>query len=167
MRLDEQHDLITQMVQGLYDAENQLILALPRVALRAARPELREALIEHLRQTREHASRLEEVADALGICPTGKKCLAMEGILKEGEEVMGFGGDESLVDAAIMASCQGVEMYEISQYRSLRDLLAAGGEREVASFVEATLSEEEAASKKIAQLSEMNLKNSHQLPTGT
>src|SRR5581483_6756430 len=105
MRLDHDLDLITQMVQGLYDAENQLVLALPRVATRAAHPELQNGLREHLAETMEHSKRLEQVAEALGIPCAGRRCLAMQGILKEGEEIMGFGGAEQLVDTALIGAC--------------------------------------------------------------
>ena len=152
MRLETPLDLMSQSVQALYNAESQLILALPRVAARVRFEPLRRALEQHLSQTRTHAARLEQIASMLSVPCGGRRCLAMEGLLREGDENMGFGGDPALVDAAIIASCQGVEHYEISQYRALKDL--AFESPDIVQLLDATLEEEEQASNTLAQFSQ-------------
>ncbi len=154
MRLDKELDLITQMLQGLYHAENQLVLALPRVAARVSNERLHAALQDHLEQTRNHALRVELVAQELGVPCSGKKCLAMEGLLKEGEESMGYGGSDVLVDAAIIASCQAVEHFEISQYKALCDLCEQAGLGKAAHHLTLTLDEEQQASKELATIAQ-------------
>lgn len=166
MRLYEPLDLVSQMVQTLYCAENQLVLALPRIAARAANPDLQAALDEHLTQTREHAKRLEELADALGIPCAGKRSLAMEGLLKEGELALGYGGDGALVDSAIIASCQAAEHYEITQYQALIDLISGAAVREIAEIIMPTLAEEEAASGKLEEMAKGMLKEMGGRPAG-
>lgn len=159
MRLDREIDLITQMVQALYDAENQLVLALPRVATRTVNPALRDSLRRHLDETKGHAARLEQIATILRVPCAGRPCHAMEGLLKEGEDSMGFGGSDTLVDAAIIASCQGVEHFEISQYRALSQFCARVGAQEVADLLAMTLSEEEQASTTLDEISTQSLQS--------
>lgn len=154
MRLDRPIDLLTQMIQGLYSAETQLILALPRVAARPFSEALRGSLEQHLQQTMDHARRLEQMADALGVPVCGKPCFGMMGILKEGEEHLGYGGPDQLVDAAIIASCQAVEHYEIAGYRSLRELAQMAGAHEIMELIETTLKEEEDASAQLTEFSQ-------------
>lgn len=159
MRLDRELDLIAQMVQAMYDAENQLILALPRVAARAASPDLRASLRDHLEKTRAHAARLAQAAAVLGVPCSGRKSLAMQGLLKDGEQSLGYGGAEVLVDAAIIASCQAVEHFEISQYQALQELCARAGAEDVAGLVEQTLAEEERASRTLAEIAAGSLRS--------
>lgn len=152
MRLDKPLDLITQMIQGLYDAENQLVLALPHVALRVANPALAESVRNHLDETKLQAKRLEQLAAALGINCDGRTCFAMQGLLKEGENSMGSAGDVTLVDAAIIAACQGIEHFELSQYNALLQLCEKSGLRHIADVLQITLAEEEQASMKLDEI---------------
>ncbi|HVZ92957.1 MAG TPA: DUF892 family protein [Phycisphaerales bacterium] len=159
MRLDSPVDLMAKIIQKLYSAENQLILALPRVIGRSPSLSLADALENHLAETRGHATRLERMADILDVPCSGARSYAMEGILKEGEEeALGFGGDETLVDSAMVAACQAVEHYEISQYRALKELAKKVGANEIVELADATLKEEEQASKKLAEISLREIK---------
>lgn len=146
MKVETGVNLAEQMIQILYSAETQLIIALPRVAARAQSRELRESLELHLEQTRAHAERLERAAAELGVPCRGRRCFAMEGLLKDGEEMMGLGGDATLVDSAIISSCRAVEHYEIAAYEALMD---ASPELKVA--LEATLREENDALDSLSQ----------------
>lgn len=145
MPLDTSIQLAAQMIQSLYHAETQLILALPRVAARARSEELRGLLQNHLEETRGHAERLEQLAAALEIPCNGRRCWGMMGILKEGEELMGFGGDDEEVDRAIISACRAVEHHEIAAYTSLMLLGDVLGDDEARSLLELTLREEQQA----------------------
>ncbi|MDX2116149.1 MAG: DUF892 family protein [Planctomycetota bacterium] len=156
MRIDTPAILFEQMLQGLYSAETQLILALPRVAARADSPELREAIERHLEQTRGQVSRIERIADMLKMDCSGKSCLGMMGILKEGDEDLGYGGDPMLVDSVIIASSQKVEHYEIASYigtlRLARDLGSRSAD--VMALLTETLEEEEETDEILNELAE-------------
>lgn len=148
MKLASGLDLAVQMIQTLYSAETQLVIALPLVAARAQATELREAIELHLEQTRAHAQRLEDVARRMGVPCRGRACYAMEGLLKDGNEMMGFGGDGHLVDAAIIAVCRAVEHYEIAAYEAL----LATGDPQIEDTIGPTLQEEAETLRTLAEL---------------
>lgn len=157
MRFLTTNDLIAAMVQHLYDAENQLVIALPRVITRAGNPAMREALADHLEETKTHAARLEEVAQAMNISPCGCKCFAMQGLIKQNDEMAGYGGDPQLVDAAVMHMCHSVEFFEISQYRSLIELCRGVPLQQAGDILQQTLAEEESAAEKLQTLTSQSL----------
>jgi ferritin-like metal-binding protein YciE len=103
-------------LQDLYGAERQLVDALPQMISAANADELRNALEEHLEQTRGHVSRLEDLLPMVGADGTAAKCEGMEGLLREGQEVIAAGGDPMVKDAALIAAAQKVEHYEIAGY---------------------------------------------------
>lgn len=150
MILATHRDMLMEMIQGLYNAESQLIKALPRVALRAQSNELRTALEHHLVETRSHAQRLEDIACSLHVRFAGKVCFAMAGLLKEGEYAMSFGGDPELVDAAIIKACQAVEHYEIAEYTALRAHADLLGLADIVALINQTLREEQGALETLA-----------------
>lgn len=152
MRLLTTNDLIAAMVQHLYDTENQLVIALPRVILRGSNPAMRDALSDHLEETKVHSARLEEVANSLNISPCGCKCFAMQGLIKQNDEMAGYGGDPKLVDAAVMQMCHSIEFFEISQYRSLIELCQGTPLQSTSQLLQQTLSEEENAADKLRML---------------
>jgi len=141
-------------LRDLYNAETQLTKALPKMAKASSNDELREAFQEHLRQTSEQVSRLEQIFDMLGEKPTGKKCLGMEGLVKEGAETMKEDYEDSLMDAAIIGAAQRVEHYEIAAYGTVREFAQLLGEDEHVPLIEQTLEEEKQTDEKLTQLAE-------------
>lgn len=141
-------------LRDLYSAETQLTKALPKMAKASSNNELRQAFEEHLRQTSEHVSRLEQIFDMLEEKATGKKCLGMEGLVKEGAETMQEDYEDTVMDAAIIGAAQRVEHYEIAAYGTTRAFARLLGEDEHVSILEQTLGEEKQADEKLTQLAE-------------
>src|SRR5436190_11642040 len=120
MKMASLDELFQDQIKDLYNAETQLLKALPKMAKAASTDELREAFESHLEETRGHVERLEEIGSSLDLKLTGKKCKAMEGLVEEGSEVIDADGEESILDLALISAAQKVEHYEISAYGSLR-----------------------------------------------
>src|SRR5436305_11091130 len=114
MPKDSLRELYINELKDLYNAETQLVKALPKMAKASSNTELRQAFKEHLRQTSEQVSRLEEIFEMLGEKPTGKKCVGMEGLVKEGAEAMKEDYSDPVMDAALIGAAQRVEHYEIA-----------------------------------------------------
>jgi ferritin-like metal-binding protein YciE len=133
----------------LYDAEKQIIQALPKMAKAAQDEELRHALEEHLEETEEQVTRLEQVFEILGEKAKGKKCKGVEGLLKEGEEII-----KQSSDAALICAAQKVEHYEIAAYGSLLAWARLLGDEDAADLLEETLDEEKSADEKLTQVAE-------------
>jgi ferritin-like metal-binding protein YciE len=147
-------DLYLDELRDLYNAETQLVKALPKMAKAASNDQLRAAFQEHLRETSEHVSRLEQIFEQLGEKATGKKCLGMEGLVKEGSETMKEDYSEEVKDAAIIGAAQRVEHYEMAGYGTVRAFAELLGETEHVSLLEKTLEEEKQADEKLTQLAE-------------
>lgn len=147
-------ELYIDELRDLYSAETQMVKTLPKMAKAASHAQLRQAFEEHLRQTSEQVSRLEEIFDMLNEKPSGKKCLGMEGLVKEGAETMREKYSESVMDAAIIGAAQRVEHYEIAAYGTVREFARLLGEEEHVSLLEQTLAEEKQADTKLTQLAE-------------
>jgi ferritin-like metal-binding protein YciE len=147
-------DLYVDELRDLYNAETQLVKALPKMAKAASNDQLREAFQEHLRQTSEHVSRLEQIFEQLGEKASGKKCLGMEGLVKEGSETMKEDYLEDVKDAAIIGAAQRVEHYEMAGYGTVRAFAELLGETEHVSLLEKTLEEEKQADEKLTELAE-------------
>lgn len=154
MALESLNDLFVEQLRDLYDAENQLIKALPKMAEGANSDELRQGFEEHLEQTKVHAQRLEQVFEQLGEKAKTKKCKAMEGLIKEGSETLEEEMNEDVKDAAIIAAAQRVEHYEIAGYGTARTFASLLGEDESASLLEQTLEEEKETDVKLTELAE-------------
>jgi len=151
-------NLFVSELKDLYSAENQLIKALPKMAKAADNPQLREAFTSHLRQTEEHARRIEEIFSAgLDGTPRGKKCVAMEGLVDEGKEIIDDGGAPDVVDAALIGAAQLVEHYEIAGYGTARAHAQQLGYANAARLLEQTLSEESAADEKLSQIAQASV----------
>ncbi len=142
MRKDSLRQLYVDELKDLYSAETQLVKALPKMAKTSSNAELRQAFEEHLRQTSEQVSRLEQIFEALEEKPTGKKCVGMEGLLKEGAETMQEKYGEAVMDAAVIGAAQRVEHYEIAAYGTARAFAELLGEEQHVSLIEQTLEEE-------------------------
>src|SRR5215475_52372 len=147
-------ELYIDELRDLYNAETQLTKALPKMAKGSSNSELRQAFEEHLRQTSEHVSRLELIFEGLDEKPAGKKCLGMEGLVKEGAETLREDYEGAVMDAAIIGAAQRVEHYEIAGYGTARDFARLLGEDEHISLLEQTLGEEKETDHKLTQLAE-------------
>ena len=154
MKVESLQDLYAEQLRDLYDAENQLIKALPKMAKAASTPELRNAFEEHLDQTRGHAQRIETIFEGMGEKAKGQKCKAMEGLVKEGSEVIEEDMPKGVKDAALIAAAQRVEHYEIAGYGTVRAIAEVLGENEHVSLLEQTLEEEKQTDEKLTQLAE-------------
>jgi ferritin-like metal-binding protein YciE len=145
-------ELYVDELKDLFSAENQITKALPKMAKAASSDELRQGFEEHLQQTKGQIERLQQVFQTLGEKPTGKKCLGMEGLLKEGAEVMGEDYEDALMDAALISAAQRVEHYEIAAYGSVIAYADILGESEQASLLRETLEEEKETDEKLTEL---------------
>ena len=154
MPLDSLQDLYVNELKDLYNAENQLLKALPRMAKAASAPQLKAAFQEHLEVTRGQVARLEKIFAGLGVSPKGKKCKAMEGLVQEGKETMEENGEPAVIDAALIAAAQRVEHYEMAGYGCVRTFARLLGHKEAAKLLQATLDEEAEADKKLTDLAE-------------
>jgi len=154
MALDTMQDLLIEELKDLYSAETQLVKALPKMAKGATAPALRKAFEDHLVQTQEQVSRLEEIFETLGTSPRGKKCKGMEGLLEEATGMLEEEGDENVKDAGIIASAQRVEHYEIAAYGSSLAFATLLGHTEIAERLETTLNEEKAADQLLSTIAE-------------
>ncbi len=152
MEMNSLHDLFVEELRDIYNAENQLVKALPRMAKAATCEDLQGAFEKHLEQTRTHVERLEEIFKSLGKSPKGKRCKGMEGLIEEGKEVMEEDAQEDVMDASLIAAAQRVEHYEIAAYGCVRTYAQLLGEDEMAEQLQATLDEEGAADKKLTEL---------------
>jgi ferritin-like metal-binding protein YciE len=157
-------ELYVDELRDLYNAETQLVKALPKMAKTSSNDQLREAFQEHLRQTSEHVSRLEQIFEQLGEKPSGKRCLGMEGLVKEGAETMRENYSHEVKDAAIIGAAQRVEHYEMAAYGTARAFAERLGENQHVSLLEQTLEEEKEADQKLTQLAE---KINSQAPEGS
>lgn len=146
-------DLLLDELKDLYSAEKQLLKALPKIAEAAHTAPLRQAILDHLEETRQHVSRLEQAFAALGETPKAKTCKAMEGLLAEGEKAISMKAPDPLRDAGLIGAAQRVEHYEIAGYGTARAFAEELGLQDVAGLLQATLDEEGAANKTLTQLS--------------
>lgn len=154
MKLDSLRTLWIEEMKDLYNAENQLLKALPKMAKTATTPELKEAFETHLEETQTHVERLDEIFAKLGKKPNGKVCKAMKGLIEEGSEMMKEDGPESVIDAGIIAAAQRVEHYEIAGYGVARTFASILGEDEAEDLLQETLDEEGAADEKLTEIAE-------------
>jgi ferritin-like metal-binding protein YciE len=156
MEINSLQDLYLVELKDLYDAENRIIKALPEMVQAAQSPELKSALEEHLQQTRNQAARLEQIFNSLNESPKGQKCKGVIGILDEGDDMVDETEDSppAVIDAALIASAQRVEHYEIAAYGTVRTWAMRLGRTEDARLLNETLQEEGQADKKLTALAE-------------
>ena len=146
------HDAFIDELRDTYSAEKQLIKALPRMAKAAGSRELRAAFRAHLQETKGQVKRLEQAFASIDERPRGKHCEGMAGILKEGKAVLGNGFEKHALDAALIASAQRVEHYEMAAYGSLVAWAKAMGHTKAARLLQKNLNEEGKADKKLSSL---------------
>jgi ferritin-like metal-binding protein YciE len=139
-------------LKDLFSAENQLVKALPKMAKAASSNELRTGFEKHLEQTKGHVQRLEEIFQSLNESPKGKKCVGMEGLIKEGSEVMEEDFDDAVLDAGLIGGARRVEHYEMAAYGAVCEFAKVLGQSRHASLLEKTLAEERQTDDKLAEL---------------
>jgi len=163
MKLNSLEELFVEQMKDMYNAENQLIKALPKMAKAASSQELRSAFESHLEETRRHAERLEQVFEMFGQKVKGKTCDAMKGLVQEGSEMISEDGDPSVKDAGLIAAAQRVEHYEMAGYGCLRTWAQQLGKFEAARLLEETLNEEKHADEKLNSIAEgmVNMQAAH------
>jgi len=152
--LETLQELLVHELQDLYNAENQMMKALPKMARRAASSELRNAFEEHLGQTEMHAQRLERALALLDAPVRGRHCDGMQGIIEEGKKLMEEDASEGVMDAGLIAAAPKVEHYEIASYGSVKAWADLLGHEEITALLEETLSEEESTDRRLSELAE-------------
>jgi len=150
-------DLLIEAMKDALDAETQLVEALPNVANAAHSPALKKAVRAHLSETKEHANRLEQAFQLLGMEAKSKKCKGMAGLIKECEEAAKAGGSHTLVDAAIVSAAQKVEHYEIAAYRAMLSYAKLLDEGELIELFEMSLDEEQSVDGELAAIATNDL----------
>lgn len=154
MKITTLDELLHDELKDLYDAENQLIKALPRLAQAAESTDLRAAFEKHLDQTRVHVQRIEEICNDLKVNPKGKSCVGMKGALKEGDEVIQSDMEPEPKQAALIGAAQRVEHYEIAAYGTARAHARQLGYVKAFELLSQTLDEEKDTDQKLTQLAE-------------
>ncbi|EAQ02253.1 ycfI, putative structural proteins [Pseudooceanicola batsensis HTCC2597] len=155
--ITSKHDLFLHTMRDIYYAEKQIEKALPKMISKASDGPLKEGFESHLEETHGHVKRLEDAFKALGEEAKGVECPAIDGIIKEAEEVAGEVGDQEVLDAALAAAAQAVEHYEMSRYGTLIAWSKEMGHDECTRLFESTLEEEKAADKKLTEVAESRL----------
>ncbi|HJR66057.1 MAG TPA: ferritin-like domain-containing protein [Gemmatimonadaceae bacterium] len=150
-------DLYVDELKDLWSAEKQLIKALPKMAKAANDPELSKAFMTHLRETERQVERLEQVFEELGESPRGKKCIGMEGLIEEGQELLKEKPDPDVLDAGLIAKAQHIEHYEIAGYGTVRTYAQLLGAERQAQLLQQTLDEEGKTDKLLTQLAESSI----------
>ena len=157
MELETLKDLYIEELKDLYSAEKQLTKALPKMAKAANHPELQQAFRTHLKETEQHIERLERICADLGVSPRGKKCVGMEGLIEEGNELIKEKPDEDVLDAGLINKAQHVEHYEIAGYGTVRTYARQLGFDEQADLLQQTLDEEGKTDHLLTQLAESGI----------
>jgi ferritin-like metal-binding protein YciE len=147
-------DLFLEEIRDLYDAEKQLVKALPKMAKASTSEELRSAFNEHLEQTRGHVDRLDRIFTAIGAKSGGVKCAAMDGLVKEGEEMVSMTDEGMVRDAGLIAAAQRVEHYELAGYGSARTFAQHLGRNEAVQLLQETLDEEKETDERLTEIAE-------------
>jgi ferritin-like metal-binding protein YciE len=153
MKLENLHSLLVEELQDLYSAENQIIEALPDMIDEASSPDLKNALQQHLEETRGQVRRLDQIFSQLpNVKKDGKTCKGMKGILKDGQDLLDTDAEPEVLDAGMIAAAQRVEHYEIAGYGTVRTYAQLVGRKDWAQLLEQTLNEEKQADQKLNQL---------------
>jgi len=147
-------DLFIDELKDLYNAEQQLTRALPKMAKAASTPELKKAFETHLEETREQVHRLEQVFEEIGVPAKGKTCQAMKGLIEEGKELLDEGMENEVLDAGLIGAAQRVEHYEIAAYGTARTMAETLGHKKAVKLLDQTLREEKAADEKLTRIAE-------------
>jgi len=156
-RLDSFETLFLEQIKDLYDAEQRLVKALPKMAAAAQHADLKQGFTEHLHQTEGQVRRLERIFQMLGKQAESKTCYAMKGLVEEGDEVISASGEPDVKDAALIAAAQRVEHYEIASYGTARTFAERLGRPDAARLLQETLEEEAQTDRRLTQLAESHI----------
>jgi ferritin-like metal-binding protein YciE len=156
-KFDSLEELFVDQLHDLYDAEQRVLKALPKMAEAAHSPTLRSAFEEHLGQTQAQCNRLEQVFHGLGLTPKAETCEAIKGIIAEGDQFVSAKGDPDVKDAALIAAAQRVEHYEISGYGTARTFAQRLGHEEAARLLQQTLDEEYETDRRLTSIAEQSV----------
>jgi ferritin-like metal-binding protein YciE len=148
------HALFEKELRDLYDAEKQIVKALPKIIKSTTNDELNELLSVHLEETKGHVDRLEGVFESLNLKPRGKHCAGMAGLIEEGSDLVSEDGAEAVLDAGIISAAQRVEHYEITAYGTLMAWAKLMGHKEALALLKQNEQEEKAADVKLSKLAE-------------
>jgi ferritin-like metal-binding protein YciE len=154
MSLDSLEGLFVNELKDIYNAEKQLVKALPRMAKGAASPELQAAFKKHLKETENQVRRLDQVFREFGQTARGKRCAGMEGLIEEGKEILEEDGEDAVIDAALISAAQRVEHYEIAAYGCLVTYAELLGQQKSVELLKQNLAEEEATDEALTRLAE-------------
>jgi len=157
MELNTLHELYVDELKDLYSAENQILKAMPRMIKAATHTKLKQGFTKHERQTQEHVKRLEKICQSLGEKPTGKKCVGMEGVLKEGSELINEKPDNEVLDAGLISAAQRVEHYEMAGYGTVRTWARLLGHEDHVDLLQQTLDEERDTDEALSELAESSI----------
>ncbi len=154
MKLESLRELFIEELQDLYSAENQILEALPKMIEEASAPELKAGFSQHLEQTRNQVTRLDQIFDQLGkdVDRKDKTCKGMKGIIKDNEDLLDEDAEPEVLDAGMIAGAQRVEHYEIAGYGTVRTYAQLLGRQDWARLLEQTLEEEKQTDQKLNQL---------------
>jgi ferritin-like metal-binding protein YciE len=150
--IETMDDLLLHGLKDIYYAENQIVKSLPKLIDKATNRDLSRGLKEHLEETKNQISRLNQVFNKLGQEPEGVKCPAIDGLISEADEVAGEVADKEVLDAAIVGSAQSVEHYEIARYGTLIAWAESIGHDDITRLLSTNLNEEKAADKKLSTI---------------
>jgi ferritin-like metal-binding protein YciE len=156
-------ELYVEELKDIYNAEQQILRALPKMAKAASDRQLQRAFTQHERQTQRQVKRLERIFRQLGESPRGKKCKGMEGLIEEGQDLIKERPEPEVLDAGLIAAAQRVEHYEIAAYGTVRTYAQQLGMPEQASLLQETLDEEGQTDKLLTELaaSSINIEAEH------
>src|SRR3954452_22842130 len=157
MEMESLQELLVEELKDIYNAESQLLKAMPRMAKKAKNRQLKTAFETHMKETEGQIERLGQVFEALGEKAKGKKCHAMEGLVEEAKEMMGEDMEDDVMDAALIAAAQKVEHYEIASYGTVRAWAQILGNKEAVRLLQQTLDEEGKTDKLLSKLAEENI----------
>ena len=154
MKLTSLQDVFEHQLKDLYSAEDQLSQALPKMAEAASSPELKSAFQQHLEETKNQRDRLEQIGQMANISLRGEKCKAMEGLIKEGQDLLSDNEPGDALDVALIAAAQRIEHYEIAAYGSTRTYARRLGHSDAERLLQETLEEEGNTDKKLTDIAE-------------
>lgn len=154
MKVSNLQELLVDELKDLYNAEQQLVKTLPKMAKSANSDELRTAFEEHLEQTKGHVERLDRAFESLNVATRGKKCLGMEGLINEGKELLETEMPEAVLDAGIIGAAQKVEHYEIAAYGTARRHAELLDLDDVVELLNQTLEEEKETDERLTEIAE-------------
>ena len=157
MKLESLRDLLVEQLQDLYDAEQRITKALPKMAKAATSPKLKTAFQKHLTETEGQVKRLEQAFEALGEKAKKKTCKAMQGLIEEGEETIKEDAEPEVKDAALIAAAQRVEHYEMAAYGTVSAYAKLLNEKAVLKLLRATFAEEKATDEALTELAETTI----------